>query len=63
MLTPALARIKSVDLVRVSVAFVVSVTLADLSLGLNAAANHGYIPRAGYMTIVETIDGLGAAYG
>ncbi|KAI5363761.1 putative chloroperoxidase [Septoria linicola] len=31
--------------------------------GLNAAANHGYIPRAGYMTIVETIDGLGAAYG
>ncbi|PIB02567.1 Aromatic peroxygenase [Cercospora beticola] len=31
--------------------------------GLNAAANHGYLPRAGYMTIIETIDGLKAAYG
>ncbi|GME35481.1 hypothetical protein GTA08_BOTSDO05233 [Neofusicoccum parvum] len=31
--------------------------------GLNAAANHGYLPHSGVATIQQTIDGLGAAYG
>ncbi|KAF2485952.1 hypothetical protein BDY17DRAFT_245395 [Neohortaea acidophila] len=31
--------------------------------GLNAAANHGYLPRSGAPTILQTINGLGAAYG
>ncbi|KAI9710835.1 MAG: hypothetical protein M1828_002033 [Chrysothrix sp. TS-e1954] len=30
--------------------------------GLNAAANHGYLPRSGIASIEETISGLGAAY-
>ncbi|KAL2071215.1 hypothetical protein VTL71DRAFT_12450 [Oculimacula yallundae] len=30
--------------------------------GLNAAANHGFLPRSGVATIQQTIDGLGAAY-
>ncbi|WPH02288.1 Hypothetical protein R9X50_00515000 [Acrodontium crateriforme] len=30
--------------------------------GLNAAANHGFLPRNGLVTIQDTIDGLGAAY-
>ena len=31
--------------------------------GLNAAANHGYLPRNGAATIQQTITGLGAMYG
>lgn len=31
--------------------------------GLNAAANHGYLPRNGIASIPETVDGLAAAYG
>ncbi|KAF2173462.1 hypothetical protein M409DRAFT_15744 [Zasmidium cellare ATCC 36951] len=31
--------------------------------GLNAAANHGYLSRSGILTIENTIEGLGAAYG
>ncbi|KAM3076147.1 hypothetical protein ACMFMG_006338 [Clarireedia jacksonii] len=30
--------------------------------GLNAAANHGYIPRNGILTLAQTISGLNAAY-
>ncbi|KAI9728366.1 MAG: hypothetical protein M1828_003766 [Chrysothrix sp. TS-e1954] len=30
--------------------------------GLNAAANHGYIPRSGILSVEEAIDGMGAAY-
>ncbi|KAI9687160.1 MAG: hypothetical protein M1822_002571 [Bathelium mastoideum] len=30
--------------------------------GLNAAANHGYLPRSGIASIEETVSGLGAAY-
>ncbi|KXT14790.1 hypothetical protein AC579_9670 [Pseudocercospora musae] len=30
--------------------------------GLNAAANHGFLPRSGVTNIQQTIDGLGAAY-
>ncbi|CAF9909710.1 MAG: hypothetical protein GOMPHAMPRED_006846 [Gomphillus americanus] len=30
--------------------------------GLNAAANHGYLPRNGIATIEQTVSGLGAAY-
>lgn len=30
--------------------------------GLNAAANHGYLPRNGIASIEQTISGLGAAY-
>lgn len=30
--------------------------------GLNAAANHGFLPRNGLATIQDTINGLGAAY-
>ncbi|KAK0102342.1 hypothetical protein ONS95_005965 [Cadophora gregata] len=30
--------------------------------GLNAAANHNFLPRNGIATIQQTIDGLGAAY-
>lgn len=30
--------------------------------GLNAAANHGYLPRDGIASIEETVSGLGAAY-
>ncbi|KAL9093997.1 MAG: hypothetical protein Q9165_003667 [Trypethelium subeluteriae] len=30
--------------------------------GLNAAANHGYLPRSGIVSIEEAISGLGAAY-
>lgn len=31
--------------------------------GLNAAANHGFLPRDGKATIAETVTGLGDAYG
>ncbi|KAB8648501.1 hypothetical protein FH972_026157 [Carpinus fangiana] len=31
--------------------------------GLNAAANHGYIPRNGVLTIPQTVSGLADAYG
>lgn len=31
--------------------------------GLNAAANHGYLPRSGFATLPETVTGLGAMYG
>lgn len=31
--------------------------------GLNAAANHNYLPHSGVATIAETVAGLGAAYG
>ncbi|KAF2122406.1 Chloroperoxidase [Lophiotrema nucula] len=31
--------------------------------GLNAAANHGFLPRNGLPTIAQTVSGLGAAYG
>lgn len=31
--------------------------------GLNAAANHGYLPRNGVATIEQTIAGLGQLYG
>lgn len=31
--------------------------------GLNAAANHAYLPRNGVASIVQTITGLGDAYG
>lgn len=31
--------------------------------GLNAAANHAYLPRSGIATIVQTIDGLGELFG
>lgn len=31
--------------------------------GLNAAANHGYLPRSGVMTTGQTIRGLGQAFG
>jgi len=31
--------------------------------GLNAAANHGYLPRSGIATIPTTINGLGQAFG
>ena len=31
--------------------------------GLNAAANHGYLPRNGIATIPETILGLGDCFG
>ncbi|MCJ1333363.1 hypothetical protein MMC10_010058 [Thelotrema lepadinum] len=30
--------------------------------GLNAAANHGYLPRSGIASLEETVAGLGAAY-
>ena len=30
--------------------------------GLNAAANHGYLPRSGIATIEQTVSGLGALY-
>lgn len=30
--------------------------------GLNAAANHGYLPRSGIATLEQTVSGLGAAY-
>ncbi|KAF2755744.1 hypothetical protein EJ05DRAFT_540403 [Pseudovirgaria hyperparasitica] len=30
--------------------------------GLNAAANHGYLPRSGIVSIEETVAGLGALY-
>ncbi|EPE28884.1 Cloroperoxidase [Glarea lozoyensis ATCC 20868] len=30
--------------------------------GLNAAANHGFLPRSGVTTITQTVNGLGAAY-
>ncbi|EME40120.1 hypothetical protein DOTSEDRAFT_56398 [Dothistroma septosporum NZE10] len=30
--------------------------------GLNAAANHGFLPRSGIATIQQTMDGLGKAY-
>lgn len=30
--------------------------------GLNAAANHGYLPRNGIASIEETVSGLGALY-
>ncbi|KAF2167170.1 hypothetical protein M409DRAFT_54361 [Zasmidium cellare ATCC 36951] len=30
--------------------------------GLNAAANHGYLPRSGIASIEETVSGLGALY-
>ncbi|KAF7196971.1 Dothistromin biosynthesis peroxidase dotB [Pseudocercospora fuligena] len=30
--------------------------------GLNAAANHGFLPRSGKATIQQTVDGLGKAY-
>lgn len=30
--------------------------------GLNAAANHGYLPRNGIATIEQTVSGLGALY-
>lgn len=28
--------------------------------GLNAAANHGYLPRSGIVSLEQTVDGLGA---
>ncbi|CAK1362436.1 unnamed protein product [Cercospora beticola] len=31
--------------------------------GLNAAANHGFLPRNGLANIQQTVDGLGKAYG
>ncbi|KAF1988889.1 Cloroperoxidase [Aulographum hederae CBS 113979] len=31
--------------------------------GLNAAANHGFLPRSGITTLEQTVTGLGAAYG
>ena len=31
--------------------------------GLNAAANHGYLSRSGVTTLLESIEGLGAAFG
>ncbi|KAF2429338.1 Cloroperoxidase [Tothia fuscella] len=31
--------------------------------GLNAAANHGFLPRSGITNIQQTVDGLSAAYG
>ncbi|KAI5361337.1 putative chloroperoxidase [Septoria linicola] len=31
--------------------------------GLNAAANHGYLPRSGVATILQTVDGLGQSFG
>lgn len=31
--------------------------------GLNAAANHGYLPRSGIASIEQTVSGLGALYG
>lgn len=31
--------------------------------GLNAAANHNYLPRSGVPTVTQTITGLGALYG
>lgn len=33
------------------------------SIGLNAAANHGYLSRSGVTTLLETITGLEAAFG
>ena len=30
--------------------------------GLNAAANHGYLPRSGIATLEQTVSGLSAAY-
>ena len=34
-----------------------------ITSGLNAAANHNYLPRSGVPTIPQTISGLGALYG
>lgn len=31
--------------------------------GLNAAANHGYIPRSGILNTLQTVTGLGQAFG
>ena len=31
--------------------------------GLNAAANHGYLPRSGVATLTQTVQGLGSLYG
>lgn len=48
-----------------------SLTIFDVNLlttklspcpGLNAAANHGYLPRSGIATIEQTVSGLGALY-
>ena len=36
--------------------------LADDLTQLNAAANHGYLPRNGIASIEQTVSGLGALY-
>jgi hypothetical protein len=36
--------------------------LADDLTKLNAAANHGYLPRNGIASIEQTVSGLGALY-